>query len=228
MTVVTPSQWLADLVKQSFLKDYPVRVINNGIDLKVFKSRESEFRAKHGIADDKYIVLGVAFEWSKRKGLDVFVELSKRLDCKKYQIVLVGTDNSVDKQLPENILSIHRTNDQQELAEIYTTADIFVNPTREEVLGMVNIEAMACGTPVLTFRSGGSPECLSYKSGTVVECDDIDTLESEIRQICLENPYTSDDCRNAALRFSKEDRFNQYCDLYKELYDDYKKRDDFK
>lgn len=92
LTIITPSQWLAGLVKQSFFKNYPVKVINNGIDLGIFKPAPSDFRAKHGIPNDKYIVLGVAFGWGKRKGLDVFIELSKRLDKEKYQIILVGTD----------------------------------------------------------------------------------------------------------------------------------------
>ena len=107
LTIVTPSQWLADLVKQSFLKDYPVKVINNGIDLDVFKPTESDFRTKHNL-EDKKIILGVASVWEVRKGLDVFIELSKRLDD-RYKIVLVGTNDEVDKKLPEGIISIHRT-----------------------------------------------------------------------------------------------------------------------
>ena len=118
MTIVTPSQWLADLVKQSFLKDYPVRVINNGINLDMFSPVVGEFKEKQGIAN-KHIVLGVAFDWGVRKGLDVFIELSKRLPA-DYKVVLVGTNDEVDKLLPDNILSIHRTQNQKELAEIYS------------------------------------------------------------------------------------------------------------
>lgn len=133
MTLVTPSQWLADLVKQSFLKDYPVKVIGNGIDLSVFRPAPSDFRQRYGIAPEKKILLGVAFGWGARKGLDVFVELEKRLG-NGYQIVLVGTDKAVDKQLPQSIISIHRTENQQQLAQIYTAADLFVNPTREKTI----------------------------------------------------------------------------------------------
>ena len=181
LTIVTPSQWLADLVKESFLSEYPVKVINNGINLSVFKPTKSDFREKHGL-ENKFVVLGVAFAWSYAKGLDVFVQLASRLD-EKYQIVLVGTDNSVDKNLPENIISINRTQSQKELAEIYTAADLFVNPTREEVLGLVNVEALACGTPVVTFKTGGSPECIDDTCGCVVDCDDVDSMENEIRRI---------------------------------------------
>lgn len=129
-------------------------MIPNGIDLSIFKPRISSFRERNHISASKNILLGVAFGWGERKGLDVFLELAKRLDGAKYQIVLVGTDDSVDKQLPESILSIHRTENQQQLAEIYTAADLFVNPTREENYPTVNMESIACGTPVLTFRTG--------------------------------------------------------------------------
>ncbi len=89
--------------------------------------------------------------------------MSKRLDKNKFQIVLVGTDDSIDKMLPNSIISIHRTRDQNELAEIYSAADLFVNPTREENYPTVNMESIACGTPVLTFRTGGSPEILTKR-----------------------------------------------------------------
>lgn len=214
MTIVTPSEWLAGLVRQSFLKDYPVTVINNGINLSVFKPTESDFREKYGISADKKILLGVAFGWGVRKGLDVFIELYNRLSAEKYQIVLVGTDKKTDKQLPKGIISIHRTQNQTELAEIYTAADLFVNPTREEVLGMVNIEANACGTPVITFKTGGSPECISEKSGAVVDCDDIAALEREIKRICETSPFNKEDCIESAKKFDENERFLEYVNLY--------------
>lgn len=217
LTIVTPSEWLSNLVKQSFLGEYDVRVINNGIDLSVFKPTASDFRKKHGISEDKFVLLGVAFDWGKRKGLDVFTELSKRLDEKKYQIVLVGTNEEIDRGLPSNIVSIHRTQNQTELAEIYTAVDLFVNPTREEVLGMVNIEANACGTPVLTFKTGGSPECIDEKSGSVVECDDIDRMESEIMRICETAPFSKENCIEQSRKFDMNDCFKKYIDLYHEI-----------
>ena len=214
-TIVTPSQWLADLVKQSYLKDYPVKVINNGIDLSVFKPTESDFREKYGLVG-KNVVLGVAFGWGKRKGLDVFVELARRLPD-DYRIVLVGTDDNVDKLLPANIVSIHRTQDQKELAEIYTAADVFANPTREENYPTVNMESIACGTPVVTFRTGGSPEIPDETCGSVVDCDDIDALEFEIHRICEEKPYSVEACLKRAKSFDMNDRFKEYVNLYKEI-----------
>lgn len=213
MTVVTPSQWLADLVKQSFLKDYPVKVINNGIDLSVFHPTPSNFRKRYGIAQDTHILLGVSFGWGNRKGLDVFIELARRLDS-SYQIVLVGTDDRVDAQLPTNIISIHRTQNQKELAEIYTAADIFVNPTREENYPTVNMEAIACGTPVLTFRTGGSPEIPDETCGSVVDCDNVDAMEKEIQRICVERPYSRLVCCKRAISFDMNEKFLKYLSLY--------------
>lgn len=217
LTIVTPSQWSADLVKQSFLKDYPVVVINNGIDLTVFQPTKSDFREKHGIPAEKKILLGVSFGWGYKKGLDVFIELAKRLDPAHYQIVLVGTNEATDAQLPSNIISIHRTNDQKELAGIYTASDLFVNPTREEVFGLVNVEANACGTPVLTFRTGGSPECIDSTSGSVVDCNDIDAMEKEIKRICTQSPFSAEACISHAKRFDMYARFSDYISLYKEV-----------
>ena len=213
LTIITPSQWLSDLVKQSFLKDYPVKVINNGIDLSVFKPTQSDFCKKYN-CENKYILLGVAFGWGKRKGLDVFIELSKRLD-KNYQIVLIGTDDNTDKILPDNIISIHRTQNQQELAEIYSAADLFVNPTREENYPTVNMEAIACGTPVLTFNTGGSPEIPDDTCGSVVDKDDVDAMYSEIIRIQRENPYSKEACLIKAESFDMHNKFREYIELYR-------------
>lgn len=215
LTIVTPSEWLAGEVKKSFMKDYPVKVINNGIDLSVFKPTESDFREKHGIGNDKFLLSGVAFGWGERKGLDVFIKLSERLDKNKYAIVIVGGNAETDKLLPKDIISIHRTQNQTELAKIYTACDLFVNPTREEVLGLVNIEANACGTPVLTFDSGGSPECINKKSGSVVSCDDIDGLINEIERIRNERLFTKENCILRAEEFDADKKFKEYTELYK-------------
>lgn len=215
LTIVTPSKWLADIVKESFLTDVPAYVIQNGIDLNVFKPSDTPLISIKK-TDDEKIVLGLADAWGYRKGLDIFVKLSERLPD-HYKIVLVGTDENIDKQLPKNIISIHRTNNQKELAEIYSAADIFVNPTREDNYPTVNMEAIACGTPVLTFRTGGSPEILDETCGSVVECDDIDALEKEIIRICETNPYSKEACVKRAKTFDQNERFMEYVELYKKL-----------
>ena len=212
LTIVTPSQWLADLVKESFLKEYPVRVINNGIDLEVFKPTESDFRERYGLTGKK-VLLGVAFGWGVRKGLDVFLELARRLPD-EYQIILVGTNERVDKQLPKNIISIHRTQNQQELAEIYSAADLFVNPTREENFPTVNMESLACGTPVLTFRTGGSPETIDETCGAVVDCDDLEEMYRAILEIGCNKPFSREKCRKYGSTHDKNQKFKEYIELY--------------
>ncbi|MBQ8829967.1 MAG: glycosyltransferase [Oscillospiraceae bacterium] len=215
-TIVTPSEWLGNLVKKSFLGCHDVKVIPNGTDLNVFVPTESDFRKKHGI-DGKFMLLGVAFDWDERKGIDVFEKLADILD-ERFAIVLVGVDEKSASKLPENIITVSRTQNRKELAEIYTAADIFVNPTREETLGMVNIEALACGTPVLTYRTGGSPEPLDDTCGCVVEKDDVNALIREIVRICEEKPFDIDSCRKASEKYDKQERFAQYCRLYEEKY----------
>ena len=215
LTVITPSKWLADLVKQSFLKAYPVKVIHIGIDLAVITPQEGDFRKKYNLQDKK-IVLGVAIMWGIAKGIDVFAKLAERLP-NDYQVVLVGTDDALDKMLPKNVISIHRTESQKELAEIYSAADLFVNPTREENYPTVNMDALACGTPVVTFSTGGSPEIIDETCGSVVECDDVDALEKEIIRILTEKPYSREACLQRAKGFDKNERFKEYAKLYERV-----------
>ncbi len=215
ITVVTPSRWLADLVKQSFLKNCRIETINNGIDLSVFHPTENRFAQEYG-CDGKHIVLGVAFDWDSKKGLDDFIRLADELGD-KYQIVLVGTNENTDMLLPESIISIHRTANREELAKIYTAASVFVNPTREDNYPTVNMEAIACGTPVVTYKTGGSPEMIGPCCGSVVEKNDIAAMKSEIIRICEEAPYSSADCAEYAKSFDKKFRFEEYLELYRSI-----------
>ena len=218
LTIVTPSKWLANLVKDSFLKNYYTIVINNGIDLDAFKFTKSNFRKKHNLMG-KYIVLGVASPWCRRKGLDIFIKLAKSLD-EKYQIILVGTEDSIDKQLPSNIISIHRTNNQVELAKIYSAADLFVNPTREDNYPTVNMEAIACGTPVLTFDTGGSKEMLDKTCGDSVKCDDLSLLIKKIKLICETKKINSSACITKAKEYDMKLKFKEYVNLYNKINND--------
>jgi len=131
--------------------------------------------------------------------------------------VLVGTNNAIDKQLPSNIISIHRTANQTGLAEIYTAADLFVNPTREDTFPTVNMEALACGTPVLTFRTGGSPEIPDGQTGMVVECDDEAALLEGILHIERNRPFSTADCEARGLTFSENRKFREYGMLYETI-----------
>lgn len=213
MTIVAPSEWMKRNVERSFLSSYPVYVIRNGIDLQVFRPTAGTFREKHHW-ENKKILLGVAYAWTDKKGLDVFIELAERLpEC--FQIILVGTDEKVDRRLPENILSVHRTENVQELAEIYSTADIFVNPTREDNFPTVNLEALACGLPVVTFQTGGSPECVDGKTGCVVPKNDVEAMFQAILRIVREQPYKRQDCVERARMFDKSKCGEKYLTLYR-------------
>lgn len=216
LTIVTPSKWLANLAQLSYLNHYDVRVINNGINLDIFKKIDSDFRRKNKL-EDKFIILGVSFAWGVRKGLDIFVELANRLDENKYKIVLVGTNEKIDNELPESIMSIHATNNQRELAEIYSSADVFFNPTREENYPTVNMESIACGTPIITFNTGGSPEILDANTGIVLKSENISETINAINKIEIDINKYSQNCIDRSLFFDKEIKFEEYLDLYKEI-----------
>ena len=176
LTIITPSKWLANLVKVSFLKDYPVEVSYNKVDTDVFKPVNSNFRDKYCIQDKK-MVLGVASPWDERKGLEDFIWLANNLDD-SFVIVLVGLSNRQLKKLPTNIVGIKRTNSSEELAEIYSSANVFVNPTHEDNYPTTNLEARACGTPVITYRVGGSPESVDPEN--VVDENDYNALLNRV------------------------------------------------
>lgn len=203
LTVVTPSKWLAELVKQSFLGEYLIEVINNGIDTAVFCPTESNFKEKNGLSGKK-IILGVANIWDARKGLGDFISLSKKISD-DYRIVLVGLDEKQLGMLPENILGITRTSSAKELAEIYTAADVLFNPTYEDNYPTVNLEAQACGTPVVTYDTGGSGE--SVPKENVIAAGDVDAF-LKIEKSQLKVKYI--DKRNKSLFIDK------YLKLYHE------------
>lgn len=205
MIFVTPSNWLSRLVRKSFLSKYEVITINNGINLKVFKPTISTFRQKYNLENAK-IILGVASIWSSRKGFDDFLVLSKMLS-ENERIVLVGLDDNQLKLLPSNIIGIKRTQDQNELAGLYSTANIFVNPTYEDNYPTTNLEAQACGTPAITYNTGGSIE--SVNSDCVVNKGDIAALK-----LCI------DKCEKGNIstqNFSVELSSKKYMQLYNEI-----------
>ena len=216
LVIVTPSHWLKHIVERSFLRGSDIRVIPNGVDLNTFNPRESDFRARHGIGEDQYMLLGVASRWTEQKGIDVWIRLAQELDD-RFRVVLVGTDEQVESSMPENIIAIRRTTDQSGLADIYSAADLFVNPTREDNCPLVNLEALACGTPVLTFRTGGSPECVTADTGSVVPCNDYDALVKEIHRICTTAPYKKEECMKRAQEYNKDDQFQKYIELIGEI-----------
>lgn len=178
LTIITPSEWLAKLVKNSFLKKYDVKVINNGIDLEVFKPIHSDFRKINNL-NDKKIILGVANVWDRRKGLKDFLELSN-LVGNDYKIILVGLSQKQIKKIPKNIIGLSRTSTQKDLVELYSTADVFFNPTYEDNFPTVNLEAIACNTPVVTYDTGGSKETIASFGKIIKYCDLINDYEEAL------------------------------------------------
>lgn len=177
LTLITPSKWLADLVKQSFLKEYPVEVHYNTIDTTIFKPTPSDFRERYGL-QDKIIVLGVANVWEDRKGLFDFYKLAEMLDD-HYAIVLVGLSEKQIEDLPKNIKGIQRTNSPKELVAIYTAADVFVNPSVEETFGMTPVEAQACGAPSIVYEGTACAE-VAEQNGNKAVPQDVNALYEAI------------------------------------------------
>ncbi len=211
MTIVTPSHWLAGLVKQSFLKEYPVKVINNGIDTDVFKPTPSDFRQRYHL-ENKKIILGVASTWDKRKGLDDFIKLSGILD-ENYKIVLVGLSEKQLKMIPDKILGITRTNSTKELAEIYTAADVFLNPSYEETMGLVTIEAIACGTPVVTSDCTAIPEFVTKNTGLIFHSRNNNIICSLIKEI-IDSDFTKETLLSYASSYEKSIKYKEYVKQY--------------
>lgn len=217
--IITPSRWLAKHVENSFLKDYPIRCIHNGIDLKTFNIvTQTENIAEKYKLPPKQILLGVASVWHKRKGLKDFILLSK-LISKEAHIVLVGLTRKQIEDLPANITGIERTESVNDLASLYSKASIFLNPTYVDNFPTTNIESLACGTPVITYQTGGSPEAIEEDTGFVVGKGDIDGLYLAIQKTLRKGKlYYESACRARAERlFDKSARFDEYIDLYYQL-----------
>jgi len=214
LTIVTPSKWLAKLVKQSFLKVHDVKVINNGIDLEKFRPTESSFRDKHKLKD-KFVILGVASIWDRRKGLSDFIKLSKMLGT-EYRIVVVGVTNDQKKKLPKNIIGIAKTNNVEELIKIYSASDVFLNTTYEDNFPTTNIESLACGTPIITYDTGGSAESINEKCGVKVARGNINELLCSIKDMRKQKKL-SEDCTIRAKAFDRTLRYKEYLNLYEEV-----------
>lgn len=219
MTIVPVSYWLSDMVKKSFLKKYPIKVIQNGIDINIFSPQINNqiIESKYKISE-KFVILGVASTWSRRKGLEEFIKLDSFIDNNS-KIILVGLNDRQLKNLPSNIIGIKRTENAKELAQLYSTADVFVNPTFEDTFPTTNLEALACGTPVITYKTGGSIEAVSKDTGIIVEKGNVEQLLQAIKTIQNKGKnYYSAKCRERAVNyFNKNERYKDYLDLYNDL-----------
>lgn len=215
LTLIAPCEWMKELLVSSFLCNVPTRVIYNGVNRDSFYPRESKLREKHGITAP-YVALAVASEWEERKGIKYLPELAKKLG-NDYQLVIIGlTDMQIDV-LPKNILGLARTASTRELAQWYSTADCLVNPTMEDNMPLVNLEALACGTPVAVFRTGGCPECVTDACGTVVEKGNVDALSIAVRCLCASKKELSPACITQAEHFDAQLCAKAYWDVYQEV-----------
>lgn len=210
MTIVTPSDWLASMVRLSFLKQYEVKVIPNGIDTNRFKARKSSFKTKHQI-ESKEMVLAVANVWNQKKGFDDVIKISEKLNPIDYQVVMVGVTKEQIHTLPKTVLPIMRTASVDELVEIYSAADVFINPSYEETMGMVTVEALACGVPCFVYDKTAVPEVVDAKSGMIFQAGDI---ESICKVITNREYMKLTEMRQRAVLFDKKREYKKYLDLY--------------
>lgn len=212
LTLIPVSIWLKGELSHSFLKNYSSITIHNGIDINVFRPIQQK-----SIVTDKKVILGVASVWDKRKGLDEFIKLREKLP-EEYIIILVGLSQEQISSLPKGITGIRRTENVEELVGLYNMSDVFVNPTLEDNFPTTNLEALACGTPVITYNTGGSPEAIDKETGFVIECQDIDSLYQKIIEICSNTTISTIKCQQrATLLYDKSITFKRYIDLYKTL-----------
>jgi glycosyltransferase involved in cell wall biosynthesis len=214
LTIVTPSNWLKEQVQQSFLREYPVEVIPNGIDLEIFCPGSQETPKT-----DRKVILGVANIWELRKGLVYFEKLAADLS-EEYQVQLIGVNRKQKKELNKKfgsrMIAMERTSSPQELAEAYRNAAVFVNATLEDNFPTTNLEALACGTPVVTYATGGSGEAVTQDTGIVVQRGNYDALLEAVQR-AAGGVFESDACRRRAEQFDKNKRYGEYLKLYQRI-----------
>ena len=209
MSIVTPSKWLAQVVSESFLNKYPITSIPNGIDTSLFKYSQSDFRENIG-AENKIILLSVANIWYESKGIYDIYKIAEQLND-KYAYVVVGMNSTQKKLAPKNIIAIDKTNSIKELVDIYSSADVFINTSYEETMGMVTLEAISCGTPAIVYDKTAVPEIIDKSCGIVVQAGNIQEVISNINNaIQLGRNIVP----NKALEYSKESQYDKYIRLY--------------
>ena len=218
LTLVTVSEWLQKTVQKSFLSMVPSTVIRNGIDISIFKPRNTDILKEKFQLKDKFIILGVASVWSTNKGLQDFVQLSSLLSDDD-KIVLIGLNKKQIASLPANIIGIERTDNIEGLAEWYSVADIYVNTSVEESFGLTTAEAMACGTPVIVYNSTANPEMVTDEVGHVNAKNNIQELNHNILDVKRKGKKSfTEACRHRAItKYDKNNSFIEYIKLYQKL-----------
>lgn len=217
MEIITHSKWLSDLVQKSYLSAFKTHVTPSAINLDLFKPLESDIKDKFKI-EDKKVILGCASIWSERKGLNDFFKLNKLIDS-KYQIVLIGLSKKQVSRLPKGIIGLNRTESIKELVEWYSVASVFINPTTQDNFPTTNIEALACGTPVVTYNTGGSPEAIDSETGAVVDKGDVAGIVEAIKNLGQKDQHKlSNNCvKRAEKRFDKKYRYLDYLKIFEDM-----------
>ena len=215
LTLVTPCEWLQQLLGKSALKTVPSRVIYNGVNRSVFRPVASHLREKHSLTKP-YLALAVASEWEERKGLRYLAPLADALG-QDYHVVVLGLTEEQIAALPQNLLGIPRTPNTRELAQWYSAADCLVNPTMEDNMPLVNLEAMACGTPVAVFATGGCPEAVDAETGIVVPKGDVPALTEAVKALCCRKAECQAACLLRAEQFDSQRTAQAYWALYREV-----------
>lgn len=218
LTIVAVSDWIADFVRESYLRDKRLKVIHNGCDVNTFKPIVRT-------DSNKYRIIAVSSVWYPNKGENDIYKLRTMLPEDEFEITMVGLSAEQAKNLPRGIKGIQRTQNVQDLARLYSDADVLINPTYEDNFPTVNIEALACGTPVITYRTGGSPEAIDEKTGAVVEQGNLEALAATIREFRdtdFKKHHTSACRKRAEECFDKDKCFEKYVELYERLMNDNK------
>ncbi len=219
LTIICPSEWMREVVKESFLKETRTVVISNGIDLDLFYPRkEGEGIEKYSLPKNKKILLGVASIWEERKGLGVFLRLAEKLP-EDYFIVLVGLNKHQMKLMHHNMIGIERTENQEELAGLYSQADIFINPSQEESFSLVTVEAMACGTPVIALDSSAVKELVNEENGILLHEPELRDYLDAIRR-CEKRKFDPCMVRKSVEKFSTANMTDRILKLYEEVGDE--------
>ena len=218
LCITTVSNWLNEQVQQSFLQNYPCRTIYNGIDTDVFQPTASALREQWK-AEDKVVILGVASQWTETKGWKDWIQLAQRLDKSRYTVVMVGVSRRQQQELPEGCVVISKTDNRTQLAQVYSAADIYVNLAHQEAFGLTLLEAMACGTPCISYNNTAIPETTTPATAVVLPDRDIDAVQRAITEAGREwKQQCSGECRNHVLtQFNNNDKIQEYIRLYGEL-----------
>ena len=221
--LVTVSRWLEQQVRLSFMQDMDIRSIYNGLDTEVFRPSGTP---PTSVTDGHPLVLGVCNAWYDWKGLDDMAVLRELLPD-DYEVMVVGVNEDQMHRLPEGITCIRRTDSVSQLAEIYSQADVFVNPSKVESFGMTTAEALSCGTPSIVYDTSACPEVVDNLTGRVVPLGDVNALAKAVMEICSlpGREAMRQACRERAIRlFNRQDRYKEYLQLYNEVLQNHKSR----